>query len=76
LVLGGCKSAQQQQLELAAKDRADCAQLGAKPGSDQEFQCKLTLETQRRNANAMADAANAADDSTQQFANRLMFGRR
>lgn len=75
---GGCQSVQQRAAQQAeVEDTAMCARLGAAKGSERDFQCRLTLEAQRRNADAMAGAAMDAQQSyqRQQFANRLMFGR-
>lgn len=78
LALGGCKTAAERQQAQMAQDTAACARLGATPGSEREFQCKLALETQRRNADAAYGAADYAQQQsrTQAFANQLMFGRR
>lgn len=80
LMLGGCKTAAERQQAVALDDQATCARLGAAPGSEREFQCKLTLETQRRNESAAygaaQDAANqaVAAQQRQQFTNRMIFG--
>ncbi|WP_336491142.1 hypothetical protein [Methylobacterium nigriterrae] len=78
VALGGCKTAAERLQAQDAADRATCSRLGAAPGSDREFQCKLTLETQRRNESAAYGAAQeaVAAQQRQQYFNQLMFGRR
>lgn len=78
LALGGCKTAAERQQAQMAQDTAACARLGATPGSEREFQCKLALETQRRNEGAAYGAAQeaVAAQSRQQYFNGLIFGQR
>jgi hypothetical protein len=76
--LGGCKTAAERQQIQEAEDRTACARMGAAPGTERDFQCKLALETQRRNEAATYGAIQSAQQQaqTQRFANELMFGRR
>ena len=78
LALGGCKTAAERQSIQDAEDRAACARMGAAPNTDRDFQCKLALETQRRNAASAQDTVDYARQQaqTQRFANELMYGRR
>lgn len=77
LMLGGCKTASEERAAIALEDQATCARLGAAPGTDRDFQCKLMLETQRRNADAAHDAAShaVAQQNAQAYGRQLMFGR-
>lgn len=76
LALAGCKTAAERQAVQDTEDRAACSRIGATPGTDREFQCKLALETQRRNEAATYGAIQSAQQQaqTQRYANQLMFG--
>ena len=77
IALGGCKTAAERQQAVAFQDQATCARLGAAPGTDREFQCKLTLEAQRRNEGAAYGAAQeaVAAQQRQQYFNGMIYGK-
>lgn len=67
---GGCQSVQQRQ---QSEDEATCARLGAVKGTERDFQCRLTLETQRRNGSSVSDAL--AQQRVQDLGQRMILGR-
>lgn len=70
LLAGGCQTIQQRQ---QARDDETCARLGAVKGSDRDFQCRLTLEAQRRNGEAVEGAL--ASQRAQDLGMRMIYGR-
>lgn len=76
LALAGCKTAAERQAIQDTEDRTACARIGATPGTDREFQCKLALETQRRNEAATYGAVQSVQQhaQSQRLMNEAIFG--
>jgi hypothetical protein len=55
MLLSGCVTAEERNAQIAASDDGQCQSYGAAPGSQEYYQCRMTLNQQRQ-ANNLAVA--------------------